>query len=118
MPEHATPPPPPPESPDRLDTLKARIDAAQSRREDADRSRSAAAPPSGLGVALRVSTELFAGVVVGGGLGWFLDRALGSSPIGLVIFILIGFAAGTMNLIRNVARGGTPSKPDRGDPRG
>lgn len=118
MPEPTASPPKPPGSPDRLDTLKARIDAAQGRREDAERTQSAAAPPSGLGVALRVSTELFAGVVVGGGLGWFLDRALGSSPIGLVIFILIGFAAGTMNLIRNVARGGTPSKPDGGGPRG
>jgi ATP synthase protein I len=118
MPEPNPPPSTPPGSPDRLDTLKARIDAAQGRRAEADLTRSAAAPPSGLGVALRVSTELFAGVVVGGGLGWFLDRALGSSPIGLVIFILIGFAAGTMNLIRNVARGSTPSKLDRGDPRG
>jgi ATP synthase protein I len=98
--------------------LKARIDAAQERRAEADLTRSAAAPPSGLGVALRVSTELFAGVVVGGGLGWFLDRALGSSPFGLVIFILIGFAAGTMNLIRSAARGTAPPKSAERDRRG
>ena len=116
MSEHHDPSPRP-GNPDRLDALKARIDQAQSRREAADETRSAAAPPSGLGAALRISTELFAGVAVGGGLGWFLDRALGSSPIGLVVFILIGFAAGTMNLIRTAARGTAPSRSTEGDPR-
>jgi ATP synthase protein I len=48
----------------------------------------------------RLSTELVAGVLVGAGLGWLLDRWLGISPWGLIIFLLLGFAAGVLNVMR------------------
>jgi ATP synthase protein I len=69
----------------------------------------AAAPPdrSGLARGLRLSTELVAGVIVGAGLGWLLDRWLGSSPWGFIVFLLLGFAAGLLNLMRAAASGGT-----------
>jgi ATP synthase protein I len=50
---------------------------------------------------LRLSTELVAGVVVGGLIGWFLDRWLGISPWGFMVFVLLGFAAGMLNLMRS-----------------
>ncbi|MDB5512800.1 MAG: synthase subunit [Enterovirga sp.] len=99
------------EAPDRLRELQARIDRAKASGAEAGRPNASTTPPSGLSAALRLSTELFAGVAVGGGMGWFLDRALGSSPFGLIVFILIGFAAGTVNLIRSAGRGSRPPKP-------
>ncbi|HZQ13788.1 MAG TPA: AtpZ/AtpI family protein [Pseudolabrys sp.] len=48
----------------------------------------------------RMSTELVAGVVVGAGVGWLLDRWLGISPWGLIVFLLLGFAAGVLNVMR------------------
>ena len=63
---------------------------------------------------MRISTELFAGVIVGGGLGYFLDKGIGTSPFGLIVFTLVGFAAGTTNLIRAAARPG--ARPDRTQP--
>jgi len=48
----------------------------------------------------RLSTELVAGVLVGAGLGWLLDRWLGISPWGLIVFLLLGFAAGVLNVMR------------------
>jgi ATP synthase protein I len=39
-------------------------------------------------------------VVVGGLIGWFLDRWLGISPLGFIVFVLLGFAAGMLNLMR------------------
>ena len=56
---------------------------------------------SGLAQGLRLSTELVAGVVVGGLIGWFLDRWLGISPLGFIVFVLLGFAAGILNLMRS-----------------
>jgi ATP synthase protein I len=55
---------------------------------------------SALGKALRLSTELVAGVFVGGLIGWFLDRWTGLSPLFLIIFLLLGIAAGIMNAVR------------------
>src|SRR5258705_6670497 len=48
----------------------------------------------------RLSTELVAGVLVGAGIGWLLDRWLGISPWGLIVFLLLGFAAGVLNVMR------------------
>ena len=50
---------------------------------------------------LRLSTELVAGVVVGGIIGWLLDRWLGISPWAFIVFVLFGFAAGLLNLMRS-----------------
>src|SRR5215831_18852099 len=45
--------------------------------------------------------NLFAGVIVGAGIGWLIDRALGISPWGLTAFLLLGFAAGVLNVMRS-----------------
>jgi ATP synthase protein I len=63
---------------------------------DADR----AATASGYARGFRLSSELVAGVVVGAGLGWIIDRLLGISPWGLIVFLLLGFAAGVLNVMR------------------
>ena len=55
---------------------------------------------SKLGVAFRLVSELLAGVIVGGGIGWALDRVFGTSPILLIVMFLLGVAAGMRNVIR------------------
>ncbi len=50
---------------------------------------------------MKLSTEFVAGVVVGAGLGWLIDRGLGTSPWGLIIFLLLGFCAGVLNVLRS-----------------
>jgi ATP synthase protein I len=59
-----------------------------------------AATASGYARGFRLSSELVAGVVVGAGLGWLIDRGLGISPWGLIVFLLLGFAAGVLNVMR------------------
>jgi len=56
---------------------------------------------SGYARGFRLSSELVAGVLVGAGLGWLIDRLLGISPWGLIIFLLLGFAAGVVNVMRS-----------------
>jgi ATP synthase protein I len=60
-----------------------------------------AATASGYARGFRLSSELVAGVVVGAGIGWLIDRGLGVSPLGLIVFLLLGFAAGVLNVMRS-----------------
>ena len=55
---------------------------------------------SGFARGFRLSSELVAGVAVGALIGWLIDRWLGISPWGLVVFLLLGFAAGILNVMR------------------
>jgi ATP synthase protein I len=48
-------------------------------------------------------------VLVGAGIGWALDRVLGISPWGLIVFLLLGFVAGVVNVVR--AAGVAPPPP-------
>lgn len=73
-------------------------------------------PPSNLGIAFRLSTELVAAVVVGGGIGWGLDRLFGTSPILLIVMFFFGVAAGFRNVVRVAGRMNAPASPKR-DPR-
>ena len=59
-----------------------------------------AADPSAMARGFRLSTEFVAGVVVGAAIGWLLDRWLGTSPWGMIVFLLLGFAAGVLNVMR------------------
>jgi ATP synthase protein I len=57
--------------------------------------------PSAIARGFRLSTELVAGVLVGAALGWALDHWLGTSPWGMILFLLLGFAAGVLNVMRS-----------------
>jgi ATP synthase protein I len=69
-----------------------------------------AATAAGYARGFRLSSELVAGVLVGAGLGWLIDRLLGISPWGFIVFLLLGFVAGVLNVMRSagVVPGPTP----------
>ena len=88
-------------NPDDLQQLGRRLDESQRRRAAGNK----APPPSQMGIAGRFATELVAAVVVGGGLGWGLDWLCGhfgfhTRPVFLVIFFVLGAAAGINNVVR------------------
>jgi ATP synthase protein I len=62
-----------------------------------------------MAIGFRLSSELIAGVIVGALLGWGFDRFLSTSPFGLIVFVLLGFVAGVVNVVRSagVAQGKT-----------
>ena len=60
----------------------------------------AQAKASAMAVGLRLSSELVAGVLAGAALGWGFDRLLSTSPWGLIVFLLLGFTAGVINVMR------------------
>src|SRR5260221_6644151 len=57
-----------------------------------------AADASGYARGFRLSSELVGGVLLGAAIGWALDRVLGISPWGLIVFLLLGFVAGVMSV--------------------
>jgi ATP synthase protein I len=65
-----------------------------------DESRRPTANSSAMARGLRLSSELVGGVLLGAAIGWVLDRLLGISPWGMIVFVLLGFAAGVLNVIR------------------
>lgn len=72
--------------------------------------------------ALRVSTELIGGIVVGAGIGWWLDTYLMPTAFGVrtwplmfIVFFLFGSAAGILNVVRSGMKIKTgPSDPSKG----
>jgi len=60
-----------------------------------------AARASAMARGFRLSSELIAGVVVGAVIGWGIDRLLSTSPWGLIVFFLLGFVAGVINVMRS-----------------
>jgi ATP synthase protein I len=48
----------------------------------------------------RLATDLLAGVLGGFAIGWVLDYWLGTSPWFLLAFVVLGMAAGILNVIR------------------
>lgn len=91
------------------DALKQRAGELGTR---LDNVRARKAPPSGdprargaaMGAAFKIVAELVVGVAVGGGIGWALDRQIGTAPWMLVLFLMLGFAAGISNVIRSARR--------------
>ena len=55
-----------------------------------------------MGFALRIGVEIVAALIVGVGIGLLLDWWLGTKPWFLVVFFVLGAAAGFMNVFRVV----------------
>lgn len=85
----------------RLQRLSERLARDQPGRPSDDAGEDRATTASGYARGFRLSSELVAGVLVGGGIGWLLDRWLGIAPWGLIVFVLLGFGAGVLNVMRS-----------------
>jgi len=98
--------------------LASRIASAKRERTRGANSTSdeASADMNGMARGMRMGTEFMAAVIVGAVAGYLIDLGLGTSPWALLILVLMGFAAGTMNVIRVVAEMNAASSvaPDTG----
>ncbi|MGB3553567.1 MAG: AtpZ/AtpI family protein [Jannaschia sp.] len=81
--------------PDRLRALEARIAAAKGpeAKDHMEEHYSQAQ------LAWRMVIELVAGLGIGFGIGYGLDVLLGTQPFLMVVFVLLGFAAGIKTMI-------------------
>lgn len=74
---------------------------AANRAPGSGQSKPPAADPSAIARGFRLSTELVAGVLLGAAIGWLIDRGFGITPWGMIVFLLLGFAAGVLNVMRS-----------------
>ncbi len=56
------------------------------------------------GLAMRITTDLMSGVIIGGIMGWSFDKLFGTSPWLLIVFFVLGVFAGISNVIRTANR--------------
>jgi ATP synthase protein I len=64
---------------------------------------------SAMSLGLRAGSEFVSAVIVGSGIGWALDRALGTNPAFLIVFFMLGVAAAVWNVIRLTSPNGSSS---------
>ncbi|WP_176559907.1 AtpZ/AtpI family protein [Teichococcus rhizosphaerae] len=57
-------------------------------------------PSSALNIGMRAGIEVVSALIAGAGLGWLLDRWLGSFPWLFMVFFVVGGVAGVMNVYR------------------
>jgi ATP synthase protein I len=80
--------------------FSGRLGEARAHETQGEASGNFVRDASGLGQVMRLSAEFVGGVIAGGILGWLIDHFAGSSPWGLIVCTLLGFAAGIMNMMR------------------
>jgi len=83
-----------------LEKLDEKLRAAEAKRRKTkagseDRGK-------GLAFAMRIGVEIVSALIVGVAIGYFLDQWLGTKPWFLLLFFVLGAAAGFMNVFRVV----------------
>ena len=85
--------------PDRLRALEARLGQVKAKPDRTERGATGKGFTQGE-QAWRMIIELVVGMVIGMGIGYGLDRLFGTLPICLIVFALLGFAAGIKTMLR------------------
>ncbi len=88
----------------RVGDLDKKLDEARAHQKASGPDEMGAVRARGMAYGLRMASELVGAVLVGGLIGYFLDRWLGSWPWLFLVFFMLGFAAGVRNVIRGFTR--------------
>ena len=84
-------------------SLKTRLEIAKSKvyKKNLYKDKN---PPSSIGTAFKLSTELVSAVAVGTIIGFILDNTFGTKPWLILIFFFLGSAAGMLNIIKTAKK--------------
>ena len=83
---------------ERLKALEDKINAAKAANGDGPRTEEHYSAGQ---LGWRMVTELMVGIFIGFGIGYGLDTLFGTMPILLVLFTMLGFAAGVKSMMRS-----------------
>ena len=86
-----------------FENLKTRLKIAKSKidKNSTDNNKIGS---SSLGIAMKLSTEMVAAVIVGTIIGFILDKTFGTKPWLILIFFFVGAIAGIVNVIRSAKK--------------
>jgi len=87
----------------RLNDLDDRLRRLRERAPEEEEKvvpRGGNSPQTAYGFAFRIGVELVVALAVGGGIGWLLDHWLGTLPLFLLVFFVLGAVAGLLNVFR------------------
>lgn len=87
-----------------LDALQQKIDASRKVGRAVSRKEKDASLDAGSAMAMRCAADLIAGVVVGGAIGYTLDKAFDSLPFASLVCLGFGVAGGFLNIWRTSQR--------------
>ncbi|QRM54498.1 AtpZ/AtpI family protein [Sinorhizobium sp. BG8] len=101
-----------------LEERMKRLDAELAKRRTDDKLADAAEERAadsrkGYAVAMKLSSEFVAAIIVGALLGYLLDRFAGTGPWGMIVLLLLGFCAGVLNVLRSAGKVASPHPMDR-----
>lgn len=88
----------------RLEELSGRIAAERSEQTASAKPPASLQDASAYARGYKLVSEFAAGTLVGGLIGYGIDWLFGTLPFGLIIFLLLGFGAGFLNLARAANR--------------
>jgi ATP synthase protein I len=83
---------------DALNELRAKVTEAKARLDG--EPDEGAARRVGMAAGMRMGSEFVAAVLVGSVMGYGVDLAANSLPLGLLVGMMLGFAAGAVNVVR------------------
>ena len=110
---------PDPQDAERLKALEAKIAALKQPAEVEDHSEEHYSQAQ---LAWRMVIELVSGLGIGFGIGYGLDTLFGTQPFLMVLFILLGLAAGVLTMMRSAKevqrKQLAAASEDEGDARG
>jgi ATP synthase protein I len=88
------------DKPDALKNLDARLRAARAEQHAHGPDHTREDNGKAQNMAWRIAVEMVVAVAFGGGIGWLLDTWLGTMPVFLILFFLLGAGAGFRNVYR------------------
>ena len=94
----------------RLNDLSTRLAAEKKQTAQAESAPKQYQGASDYSKGYRLISEFVAGILVGGLVGFGVDKLIGTLPLFLILFLLIGFGAGILNMSRAANR--TPPTPE------
>ena len=86
-------------------SFEERLNRAQKKIGDAPSFENAEEQtPSPMGIAFKMGIELVVGSGVGAFIGFWFDRWFDTKPVFLIVLLILGFASGIRNVVREANR--------------